>query len=135
MPSLLRSAARPALVIAAVISAFFLPRPVFADDDAELAQAAKSPYDIARFVDTHKTFEWTPLWKALGITDNAARLMRSEEQGETCSEDLITVLDPPQVIVLLRGGVEHWQEVYLRSRRCAPPASVNSFRSRPQFPQ
>jgi hypothetical protein len=99
-----------------VILAVVPPWPALADADADLARAAKSPYDIARCVDTHKTFDWSPLWKALGIDQNMVQLMPCEGAWD-CSEELITVLDPPQVIVLLRGGVEHWDEVYLRFRR------------------
>lgn len=35
--------------------------------DAELREAAKSPYAIARFIRTHTRINWEPLWKSLGL--------------------------------------------------------------------
>ena len=81
MPNFLRSAASQPFLIAVVISAFALPGHAIADVETDLAQAAKSPYDIARFVDTHKTFDWAPLWKALGIDPNPVQLMPCEGGG------------------------------------------------------
>jgi len=83
MPNFLRSAASQPFLIAVVISAFALPGHAIADVETDLARAAKSPYDIARFVDTHKTFDWAPLWKALGIDPNPVQLMPCEGGGKT----------------------------------------------------
>ena len=92
--------------------------------DEELVQAAKSPYDIARFVDTHVTFHWEPLWKALGIQNNGDVSMQpcGELGGprRDCSEELVTVLDPFQVILILRHDLV-MPEVYLRFRRQSGP--------------
>ncbi len=103
----------------ALLPVLVLSSCAFAGVDEDLAQAAKSPYDIARFVDTHPTFDWAPLWKALGINENLVQLQSCGE-GQECSEELITIL-PFQVIVLLRGGNSHWEEVYLRFRRPGGP--------------
>jgi hypothetical protein len=107
----------PALLLWVSISALLHPWPALADADADLVRAAKSPYDLARFVDTHPDFDPAPLWKALGIDRYMVDSMPFPASG--CSEELIAVLDPPQAIVLLRGGIGHWQEVYLRFRRPA----------------
>lgn len=92
--------------------------------DDELAQAAKSPYDIARFVDTHVTFRWEPLWKALGLQKNSDVFMQpcGELGGpkRDCSEELVTVLDPFQVILILRHDLA-MPEVYLRFLRQSGP--------------
>ncbi len=65
------------------------------DVDAELAKAAKSPYDLARFVDSHQEFDVAALWKALGAKSLLA--------GPRCrfTEELISVVNPFQVIVHL----------------------------------
>ena len=92
--------------------------------DEELAQAAKSPYDIARFVDTHVTFRWEALWSALGIQKNADVFMQpcGELGGpkRDCAEELVTVLDPFQVILILRHDLAE-PEVYLRFLRKSGP--------------
>jgi len=84
--------------------------------DEELVQAAKSPYDIARFVDTHISFQWEPLWKTLGLENDGDLFTEPCERG--CSEELVTVLDPFQVILILRHD---WREVYLRFLRKTGP--------------
>jgi hypothetical protein len=98
--------------------------------DDELAQAAKSPYDIARFVDTHITFHWEPLWKALGIQKNDDVFMQpcGELGGpkRDCSEELVTVLDPFQVILILRHDLA-MPEVYLRFLRPSGPDNAGPW--------
>lgn len=86
-----------------------------ADVASDLAQAAESPYEIERFVETHAVFDWHPLWKALKLTDDTG-LPACEERldaGRDCSSELISVLEPEQTIVLLRHNVSDFV-VYLR---------------------
>lgn len=88
---------------------------MLADVASDLARSALSPYEIARFVETHQAFDWTPLWKALKLTDDTG-LPACEERrddGSDCSSELIGVLDPEQTIVLLRHKLSGF-EVYLR---------------------
>lgn len=97
--------------------------PEAAELDYELSQSAHSPYDIQRFVDTHTAFRWEPLWKALNIPAKGFGLPQMEcearpDASRECSSELITVLNPPQIIVLLRGQFN--LEVYLRFRADAP---------------
>ena len=106
-----------------VIAGLFLPVAALAGTDEDLAQAAKSPYDIARFVDTHIAFRWEPLWKALGIENDGEVFMQpcGESSGRRdCFEELITVLDPFQVILVLRHNFVE-PEVYLRFLRTSGP--------------
>ena len=92
----------------------------FAGVDEDLARAAKSPYEIARFVDTHVTFRWEPLWKTLSIPKDALFMQpcdfRNGNSSPECSEELVTILDPFQVILILRHGLAE-PEVYLRFLR------------------
>lgn len=63
----------------------------------EILQAARSPYELARYVDTHVGFEWKPLWERFKLQ---APLLPCSQAGE-CSTELITVLDPPQTILVI----------------------------------
>jgi hypothetical protein len=101
-----------------VVAGLALPLAASAGVDEELAQAAKSPYDIARFVDMHVTFRWEPLWTALGLQNDGEVFMRPCERD--CSEELITVLDPFEVILVLRHD-SVGPEVYLRFLRQSGP--------------
>jgi hypothetical protein len=104
------------------VAVLLLPLAAFAGVEDELAAAAKSPYDIARFVDSHVTFDWAPLWKALGIHEDKHFMLPcgAMDGKRDCRAELITVLDPFQVIVLLdREG--HYPHVYLRFRRETGP--------------
>ncbi len=107
------------------IVAFLLPVVgAAAGVDNELALAAKSPYDIARFVDTHIAFRWEALWQALGIQKKDDVFMQPcGEMGgpkRDCSEELVTILDPFQVILILRHNLAG-PEVYLRFLRNTGP--------------
>jgi hypothetical protein len=100
------------------VAALLLPLAAFGGVDEELAAAAKSPYDIARFVDSHVTFDWAPLWKALAMNVDKLfmRPCRATDGERDCRAELVTVLDPFQVIVLLdRAGL--YPHVYLRFTR------------------
>jgi hypothetical protein len=87
----------------------------FADAE-EIRAVAASPYDLAKFVETHSNFDWKPLWQALNITDESILLPACEESFKgipSCSSELITVTDPLQVILILEhrpSGLE----VFLR---------------------
>ena len=86
-----------------------------------MARAAKSPYDLARFINAHPAFQnRDPLWKSLGIDPEKLSL---EDCGfwQQCSTELITVFDPFQVIVLIRAAGGDLGEVYLRYRGPSGP--------------
>lgn len=104
-----RTAAR--ILLAAVAASGWIR----ADVARDLAQAAESPYEIERFVETHAVFDCHPLWKAVKLTDHTG-LPACEERlhaGRDCSSELISVLEPEQTIVLLRHNISGF-EVYLR---------------------
>jgi hypothetical protein len=112
------------------IVGLWLPVVAVAGVDEDLAKAAKSPYEIARFVDTHVIFDWEPLWKALGIPKDQVLIQPCGTMGgprRDCSEELVTVLDPFQVILILRMDLFS-QEVYLRFFRQSGPDSAGPWR-------
>jgi hypothetical protein len=100
------------------IPVLLFPLVAIAGVGEDLASAAKSPYEIARFVDTHITFRWEPLWKSLGIQNDVFMQPCGELNGakRDCSEEFITIPDPFQVILILRHGLA-MPEVYLRFLR------------------
>jgi hypothetical protein len=84
---------------------------------AGLAEAAQSPEGIQRFVETHSTFDWGPLWRALKLPGQTTPLPCAEEFAwQICSSELITIFNPAQTIVLLQRGDSN-SETYLRYMR------------------
>lgn len=84
----------------------------------DIAAASNSPYDIAKFVETHHDFDWEPLWRALHVNPNEMFLPVCEQDFEgvaPCSAELITVVDPLQMIVILEQQTSGFQ-VMLRYR-------------------
>ena len=77
--------------------------------DSELVSASKSPYDLARYIDSHTNFDWKPLWNSLGLVD--ASLLPCEWPAG-CSTELLTVLEPQQTVLVIDT---QWNaEVYVR---------------------
>ena len=81
--------------------------------DPELAQAVKSPFDFARYIGSHANLDWPSLWRGLAAADHPQPkyLPRCVQDDDgPCSTELITVLDPSQVIVLVsaRLGRDHY---------------------------
>ncbi len=96
-----------------IVCLIFLPPVVAADIETQLSDAAGSPQAIQRFVQDHPRFDWTPLWKALGIPDLKVPPCEEVWAWHICSAELIDVLDPQQTIVLLTRGDSNL-EVFLR---------------------
>jgi hypothetical protein len=66
----------------------------------EIVRAAKSPYDLARFIDSHVGFDWAPLAKSLGI-EMPSSVPPCEMQ---CSTELLLLQNPDQVILIVEAG-------------------------------
>ena len=95
-------------------------------ESEELAATASSPYDLATYVQAHHSFDWRPLWRALGIKDESVFLPPCEENLRgvpPCSSELITISDPRQLIVLL----EHWESSF-QAFLCYKNVSPNRWR-------
>jgi hypothetical protein len=100
--------------LAVILISSFLLRLRADDAPQALALAARSPYDIQRFVATHNEYDWAPLWQALDIDDASMPMCTlGSESLAACSADLVSVFDPSQVIVVLRHAA-HAAQVYLR---------------------
>ena len=83
--------------------------------EPEIVRAAKSPYDLARYLETHSDFEWAPLWQALGAANPSSvePCVTDSAKQARCSTEVIGLLNPDQAIVVVQGelGVV---ELYLR---------------------
>lgn len=88
----------------------------------EIADVASSPYELAKYVEIHHSFNWPPLWQALGIKDESIFLPPCEEDFRgvpPCSSEVITITEPAQVIVLLEHRESSFQ-VFLRYESGGP---------------
>ena len=74
----------------------------------DIVRAAQSPFDLARFIDSHSEFDWVPLWKALG--EKHAFTARCDSTTG-CLTELITVLKPRQTILAVETPLD---TVYFR---------------------
>jgi hypothetical protein len=59
--------------------------------DPDIVRAAKSPYDLARFINSNDEIDWAPLWQALGVD---AKLGLSCSMN--CAAEIIMVQNPEQ---------------------------------------
>ena len=80
---------------------------------AELARAAKNPFDLAKFIDTHPAPGWRinvkPGTHALSIAPDY-----TQRDFEACKTKLLTVKTPKQAIVVIEG---EWHKEFVRYTR------------------
>ncbi len=110
--------------VAGVLAAFAavalcLPT-LFADDNDDLAKAARSPYQIARFVQSHTDFDWEEMWKALGVARKDDKpCLHSCDEGDRCTAE--TLWYNNELDTVLRLNNETWHShVFLRFHRADP---------------
>ncbi len=109
----------PALSIACAAGA----RPQDADTDSALRAAARSPYAIKRFVDTHDQFKWNELWAALQIGDGV--FAPSCDHPNDCSAQLIVVPGDANRQTILRLNWDgNFRAVFLRFHASAIPRAT-----------
>jgi hypothetical protein len=95
----------------------FCGLPVLADN-AEIGALAASPYELAKFVETHANFDWKPLWRALNMKDEELFLPVCDEAFRgvpACSSEIINVADRRQLILVLEHRSSQFA-VFLRYR-------------------
>lgn len=82
----------------------------------DIAEVAGSPYRLARAINTHKSLDLRPVWKALSVNTNEIFMASCGEEGSgaaSCTSELIMVTDPRQVILVIKDGISRFQ-VFLR---------------------
>jgi len=98
----------------AALIVLLIPSCVHSQPNTQLDELSRtsSPYDLARYIDSHTGFEWESLWRAMGITDPPS-MQPCEPPGNSCTVHLFTEFQPTQVILV----VENWPfSAYLRFR-------------------
>src|ERR1051325_3453263 len=101
----------------AVLIACMLGTRAFADDATDLARAARSPADLATFIQTHLAFDWEPLWKELHAERRAYLGPCERIPDHGCSTERIDVAEPRQTILVIFDGRD--AAVYLQYRGSA----------------
>ena len=84
-----------------------------------------NPYDLARYLKSHKENQWSAIWKAWGIPK--ADIPWCDSPG-SCTVDLVTISEPPQAILVIQSLPADY---YLRFRQAGPKwryaASTSTF--------
>jgi hypothetical protein len=84
----------------------------------EIAVAAKSPITLARYVESHSIVDWKALRSTLSLKESQYWLapcgsnFRAAEAP--CSAETVTVANPEQATVIIRGGDFSYAVEYLR---------------------
>jgi len=86
--------------------------------ESEIAIAAKSPMTLALYVESHSTVHWGALRSALGLTESEYWFApcggNFPATASPCSAETVTVMNPDQAIVIVRGGDFSYTVEYLR---------------------
>src|SRR5579864_9254606 len=72
-------------------------------------QAASSPSELARYIETQDGLDWEALWKQLG----AKNLAGITPCRAACSTEVVSLVNPGQAILIVQGEPRLF-EVYLR---------------------
>jgi hypothetical protein len=86
------------------------PTIVLAQD--ENPRPARSPSEVAQYINRHRDIHWGPLLKGFGIGSRDLPLHCGSLDLEPCAAEIIQVPGPPQVILRIKGA--WWQETYWR---------------------
>ena len=86
--------------------------------DTDVVLAAKSPITLARYVESHPIVDWKHLRSALGVKESPYWIapcgsdFPAAESG--CSAEIVTLANPGQAILIIRGGDFSYTVEYLR---------------------
>jgi len=93
--------------------------------DSELARVAKSPYDLAKFIESHENFDLKAAFVSLGLKGEFFPPCESH-----CHTELVTVIEPFQVILVIH---QLQFDVYLRYRKPDGPERPGAWKFAGQF--
>jgi hypothetical protein len=83
--------------------------------EPDIIHASKSPFLLARYVESHKVFDWNAVFGALGTRDPELVLPPCGANAhDPCSTQIVTVFNPDQAILILQSGNTPSNDVYLR---------------------
>jgi hypothetical protein len=83
---------------AAILAVWAMTSFALAAADTELLQASKSPDDLARYIESHRNFDWRPLWRALELSGTPLLPCEAPLQ---CATEQIKITVPPQTVVAI----------------------------------
>src|ERR1022692_4068783 len=111
---------RLAAVFTALALIAFCRPSLRADDEDDLAKAARSPYRIESYVQSHTEVAWGELWGALPISKKQGKpAIHDCEERDRCSTDIVWLRNERDAV--LRISNENWQDhVFLRFDRDDP---------------
>jgi hypothetical protein len=99
--------------VAIVLSSIAFSQDARRDD---IVVASKSPTELARYIESHKVFDWVALARALGIPPPGQYDFRcgAAVVENPCSTQVVNVLNPDQAILIVQGELLSLRDVYLR---------------------
>lgn len=83
---------------AAVLTVWAMTSFAHAAAESELLQASKSPSALARYIESHRNFDWRPFWRALALSDTP--ILRCEGPFD-CATEQIKVTSPSQTVLAI----------------------------------
>lgn len=95
----------------------FLATTILLSGQDDIAQAVRSPFDLQRYIDSHRLIDWKPLWTAMGINGDEVWIPScgdsSGRHQRECWSELIEILQPRQVILRIHHDPSMF-EAYVR---------------------
>jgi hypothetical protein len=104
-------------------AAFNLSSVAFAQTslEYEIALAAKSPLTLARYVESHPIIDWKALRNTLNLKESEYWFApcggNAPANEARCSAEIVSVANPDQAILIIRGGDFSFTDEYLRYLR------------------
>jgi hypothetical protein len=101
------------VAVAVILSSVAFSQDAGRDD---IALASKSPMQLARYIESHKVFDWVALASALGIPPPGQYDFRcgAAVVENPCSTQVVNVLNPDQAVLIVQGELLSLRDVYLR---------------------
>jgi hypothetical protein len=103
------------MVCSTALVAFAVVISLWAQDASRVPSASfLSPFDLAQSIDSGNFIDWKAVSTRIGATDNSPVLPPcGDPQYSPCSTELITVQNPPQVILLVQQ-TDSREDLFLR---------------------
>lgn len=94
-------------ILAALSMAFVVSTSAFAQP-VELVRAVQSPYELARYVNTHSVISFEDAWKSFPTPITHPN--DCDDFDPSCEAEVIEVQNPPQAIVVIRRDTRPWTD-------------------------
>jgi len=88
-----------------------------AQPQTDLLRAAQSPYDLAKYAESHDQIDWSPLWAAWKINEPTHLRPCGTDPTNRCAAEILALVNPNQTILLLQSSELTFHDIYLRYRQ------------------